>query len=45
MYDWVTLLYGRDWHNIVNQLYFNLKKIKNLYKYPRMYQDLIHYLI
>ena len=21
----VTLLYSRDWHDIVNQLYFNLK--------------------
>ena len=21
----VTLLYSRDWHNIVNQLYFNKK--------------------
>ena len=20
MYDWVTLLYSRNWHNIVNQL-------------------------
>ena len=26
VYNWVTLLYSRDWHNIVNQLYFNLKK-------------------
>ena len=25
MYDWVTLLYSRNWHNTVNQLYF--KKI------------------
>jgi len=23
MYDWVTLLYNRNWHNTVNQLYFN----------------------
>ena len=22
MYDWVTLLYNRNWHNIINQLYF-----------------------
>ena len=22
-YDWVTLLYNRNWRNIVNQLYFN----------------------
>ena len=26
MYDWVTLLYSKNWYNIVNQLYFNLKK-------------------
>ena len=25
MYDWVTLLYSRNWHNIINQLYFNKK--------------------
>ena len=23
MYDWVTLLYSRNWHNTLNQLYFN----------------------
>ena len=23
IYDWVTLLYSQDWHNIVNQLFFN----------------------
>ena len=28
VYNWVTLLYSRDWHSIVNQLYFNLKKLK-----------------
>ena len=28
MYNWITLLYNRDYHKIVNQLYFNksLKK-------------------
>ena len=26
MYDWVTLLYSRNWRNTVNQLYFNFKK-------------------
>ena len=31
MYDWVTLLYNRNWHNIVNQLYLN-KKYKNIFK-------------
>ena len=25
MYHWVTLLYSRNWHNIVNQLYFKKK--------------------
>ena len=29
MYDWVTLLYSRNWHNTVNQLYFNKNKSKN----------------
>ena len=24
-YNWVALLYSRDWYNIVNQLYFNKK--------------------
>ena len=28
VYNWVTLLYNRNWHNIVNQLYFNFKKVK-----------------
>ena len=28
MYDWVTLLYNRNWHNIVSQLYFLKKKMK-----------------
>ena len=26
MYDWATSLYSRNWHSIVNQLYFNTKK-------------------
>ena len=24
-YDWVTLLYSRNWYNVINQLYFNKK--------------------
>ena len=28
MYDWVTLLYNRNWHSIVNQL--SLKEKKSL---------------
>ena len=31
-YDWVPLLYSRNWHNIVNQLYFNTKKKDNIKK-------------
>ena len=31
MYNWVTLLYNRDWHKIANQLSFNKKNndVKN----------------
>ena len=29
-YDWVTMLYSRNWHNIVNQLYFNKEINKNI---------------
>ena len=25
-YNWITFLYSRNWHNIVNQLYFNFFK-------------------
>ena len=25
-YEWVIWLYSRNWHNIVNQLFFNKKK-------------------
>ena len=28
IYEWDTLLYSRNWHNIVNQLYFNKKILK-----------------
>ena len=28
MYDWVTLLYSRNWHNSINQLYFKKCKKK-----------------
>ena len=34
IYDWVTLLYSRNWHNTVNQLYFDkkiFKKSMNIY--------------
>ena len=32
MFDWVTLVYSRNCHIIVNQLYFNfLKKALNRY--------------
>ena len=35
MYDWVTLLCSRNWHNIVNQLYLN-----NNFKNPKTYVKL-----
>ena len=31
MYNQVTSLYSRNWHNIVNQLYFNFKKLNKKY--------------
>ena len=31
VYDWITFLYSRNWHKIVNQLYFN-KKINKIIK-------------
>ena len=30
IYNWVTLLYSRNWHNIANQLYFNKNMLTNL---------------
>ena len=30
MNDWVTLPHSRNWHNIVNQLYFSFKKAKKM---------------
>lgn len=32
MYDWGTLLDGRIWHNIVNQVNFYIKKMRILIK-------------
>ena len=28
IYNWVTVPYSRTWHNIVNQVYFNVKNYK-----------------
>ena len=28
MYDWVTMLYDRNWHNTGNQLYYNKNKVQ-----------------
>ena len=28
MYDWVAMLFSRNWRKTVNQLYFNLKNKK-----------------
>ena len=36
MYDWVTLLYSRNWHNTVNQLYFKkMRKKKNKFEWEK----------
>ena len=32
MHDWVTLLFSRNWHNIVNHLYFDLQSHQILLK-------------
>ena len=29
--EWFTMLYSRNWHNTVNQLYFNKKNFKTKY--------------
>ena len=36
MYDWVTLLYSRNWQDTANQLYFNSKR--NLEKKKKEYK-------
>ena len=35
MYDWFAVLWRGIWHNIVNQIYFNLKKKKKKKKEER----------
>ena len=45
MYDWVTLLYCRNWYNIVNQLYFKKKKKKDedtIAQQPKLSYSPIH---
>ena len=37
MYDWVTLMYSSNWHNIVNQLCFNEKVKKVMDRYFKNY--------
>ena len=39
MYDWVTLLYGRNWHSTVHQLYLNKKIFKFLKIYKKNYKS------
>ena len=39
MYKWVTLLYSRNQHNVVNQLYFNKIKKNVMYEVSRWYID------
>ena len=33
MYDWVTILYNGNFHNIGNQLYFDLEKKKKMKRF------------
>ena len=43
MYDRVTLLYSRHWHNIVSQPYFNLKiQLKQKKKKKKKKKKKIH---
>lgn len=37
-YDWVTLLYSRNWYNTINQLYFNLKDLNKEFKKSKQFQ-------
>ena len=46
MYDWVALLYSRNWHNTVIQIYFNKKKfltadLKN-YMNPNVHWSIVY---
>ena len=40
VYNWVTLPYSRDCHSIVNQLYFNLKKVYDKYLYIKIFSQI-----
>ena len=43
-YNWISLLYGRDGHNIVNQLYFLKNPLEEyIYKLYRPYQNIPSY--
>ena len=37
VYNLVTLLYSRDWHSTVNQLYFNFLKVTGIFKINAKY--------
>ena len=36
MYDWVTMVCGRKWHNAIHKLYFNKKQTKSGYPAPAL---------
>ena len=38
MCDWVTMLYSRNWYNIVNQLYLNKEYLSKFRLYGRVTQ-------
>lgn len=35
VYNWLTLLYNSNWHNIINQLYLNLKVLREMKDFRR----------
>ena len=39
MYDWVPLLYIRNWHNIANQLDFNFKNGGERFKVMLQFEE------
>ena len=43
MYNWIAVLYSRDYHNIVNQLYFNktFRKVHQCKLFLVMTMDLL----
>ena len=41
MYDWVNLLYNRNWHNIVNQV-CKINIVKQIHLETEKIKDVVH---